>query len=252
MPTFNTAHLNLNTPLYPSQIKYFRGSIIELVMSMKPVFDVMQIPTDLFHNHNEESDNPMDTLTRFPLIQYHIHNRKASITGIGKGADALNVLVMNKREELNIPSEVMPFQHKHVMELQKTPVLYRMYGWLGLNEDKYELYQKTAKLIDKVPILEQSLTNSILRFAETQNWDKHKKIETFIHDIGNSEYKRFKNFSLKSFDLTFGCNISLPENICLGKGCSMGYGKIQLLPNKKNQILKNKYSVPGENTIVLS
>lgn len=252
MTTFNTAHITLDSTLYPSQLKYFRGSIIEHAMRMKDVFASMQIPTDLFHNHNEESENPSDTITRFPLIQYHINNRRASISGIGKGADALNLLVMNKREELHIPEGIMPTQIQHTLALQKKPIMYRMYGWLGLNEDKYDLYQKSARLMDKIPILEQSLTNSILRFSENMGWDKHQKIEAFIHEIGHCDYKRFKNFSLKAFDLTFGCNVALPENICIGKGCSMGYGKIQLLPNKKNQILKNRYNVPGENTIVLS
>lgn len=84
-------------------------------------------------------------------------------------------------------------------------------------------------------MLERIVIGNVLSMAGGLNMFVDKRIVAKITSI--REYPRtiqFKGVKMVAFDVNFLTNIELPENVGLGKGCSIGFGVVEKLRNKKN------------------
>ena len=228
----NILSLNFDIPLFPRQIKSFASQIIKNVDLNKSKFVSSGIDLNVFHNR----DNNNSSIYRYPLIQYQIANRKASIMGINQGAAALQVLLDYRPQFVNIEGVNYPFvlnekiSENSVLNLDKQLFSFRMFKWLPLNSDNYHKWQSCSTLIEKVELLNKCLFGHIMFFLKNMDStiDKNELI-VFLTNIDKKSKIKDYNVEKIAFDVTFDCNINLPSLICLGQSSAFGFGKIRPL-----------------------
>ena len=237
-----------NLPLYPRQIPQFRGAIIEKAMAMKDKFHEANLPTDYFHNHKEETEGEIKY--RYPLIQYQLYRKQASITGINEGAKALALFLQNNDGKLKMENRERFFgmtgfpqiQH-HEVRLLAEPKTYRLYKWLGLNQRNFEVYETLDSVFEKMELIERILQNHVIEMLRhlgkpvEEKWDIGLKIND-LHKVG---WANVHGNRQRVFDLNFSAKVDLPMNAGLGRSTAFGFGKqvthITRKPAKKDDLL---------------
>lgn len=239
-----------NLPIFPNQLRYFRGAVIERVMTLKHVFEAAGILTDLFHNHTEqiaitseiEQDLPdgRDTQFRYPLIQYKIRHQNASIIGIGEGAQALQLWLSLAGDQLILQGRAIPLEihyHHHSgwsPKLGSKTVFYRLNKWLPFNAQKFQEWKSREKLSDRVDLLDKLLWGHLFYFLEgVEVMVDRKSLNIYLSTIDMMSFKDSYGIKRLALDVTFGTNLLLPEEIGLGQGVSIGYGKVQKISVRK-------------------
>lgn len=239
--------ITFDLPFFPSMLKKLRGAIIESVMQYKPVFEAAGIPTQVFHNHTEPklvmvsdggedlSEAPKhDRTWDYPLVQYKIRHKKAEIMGIGPGAQAVQLWMSLVGETLTVNGEEVSLAvntHNHTQwkpELTETARLFRLNKWLPLSAKNYQAWQEMPKLSDKVKLLDGILWGHIFHMAKGVGFEIDKdRFELYTSTIDMQTYKNCFDIKKLALDITFCTNLNLPEEIGLGQGVSIGFGKVQ-------------------------
>ncbi len=224
---------NFDIPIYPRQLKNFRGSVIEAVLKLKNRFSEAGIDTELFHNRWEEKDFEQKHY-RYPLVQYHINGRKASITGISEGAEALQLLLEYRPAKLKFDNTEHEFNlfNKESQEIDNIlldeAVAYRIYKWLPLNPENFKIWNSNKRLSDKIVLLEKCLFGHIKSYLQVYSKEiPDKKIEVYLRNIGKESLVMLHKHKRLAFDLSFYSNINLPQFIGLGQSPAHGFGKIR-------------------------
>ncbi len=198
----------------------------------------------LFHNHIDDEH----LRYQYPLIQYKLINRKASVISIDEGTDEIPALFANKQLEARIDGEPVTFvlEDLHARQwtigIWNTDFYYSMQNWLGLNENNYSLYQKSETLEERCLLLERVLTGNILSLAKGLNYFFEQPVVVKILKVKRENVKRYKGTLLSAFDLEFRTNVSLPDYISLGKGASLGFGAIRHMKEKEENKNEEQYS----------
>lgn len=230
---------NFSIPIYPRQINQFRGAIVEMAMKLKDKFSEKDISTELFHNHYEETRFEK-TINRYPLIQYQVSNKVATITAIGEAVPALQLLLDYRSPYLEFNNTKYAFKLGSKEEFNWEPVLlenpvgYRMFKWLALNPQNHEKYQSLDSLQERARLLDNCIHGHVLLFLKALGVEG-LEAQSWIRSIGKEEWPNIYNKSYHAFDVTFMCNINLPELIGLGQAVSHGFGKIRLLNKRKEE-----------------
>ena len=204
------------------------------------------IATDLFHNHYEEhwhhqNDELPANHQRYPLVQYKLHHRRAELVGIGVGAIALQLWLQTSGGSINIAGKAHPIKIRAFQPLEWQPkllaqaVVYRMNKWLPLNPANYRTWQATPRLIHKAELLDKALWGHLFYFTECLEVNLPRdRLELFVSNIDRQTYKRCYGVQKMAFDITFTTNLNLPNEIGLGQGVSLGFGKLQRLPQLRS------------------
>lgn len=235
MTNITTAIFDL--PLRPQHITRFRAGIIENVLMLKEKFREAGINTELFHNRFEDK-NFLQKHYRYPQIHYFVTNNKGSITAIGDGVKALQLLLDYRPEKIRFNNKQYSFvlqekiEQQWIAEQQDKHTAYRMYKWLALNPDNYRKWEQTPRLTERVKMLEDCIHGHILQLLKSTDND-HLKPDVYLRSIGKEEWVKLHEKSKLAFDITFCCNINLPELIGIGQSPAHGYGKIRLLNQSK-------------------
>ena len=237
-----------NIKLFPGQVSHFRGAIVEKAMTMKDKFEAANLPTDYFHNHKEDTKNQLKY--RYPLIQYQLYRKKASITGINEGAKALAFFLQHNDGLLKMEGKQHTFaivgfpqiQHFEVKQIAE-PKTYRLYKWLGLNQQNFALYEKMDSIHEKMHLLERILENHIIEMLRhlgkpvTEKWD----IDLKIKDLHKVAWANVHGYRQRVFDLNFSARVDLPANIGIGRSTAFAFGKqiphIRRKEDKKDDLL---------------
>ena len=88
---------------------------------------------------------------------------------------------------------------------------------------------------ERLAFLERILTGNILSFAKGIGIHFEQQITCSISEILRTDIIEYKNIKMTSFNLLFKSNVSLPDNIGLGKGVSLGNGTIHMIKTKNTQ-----------------
>lgn len=199
------------------EIPLFRGGVIKVVKDA----DV------LFHNHIGDTYR-----YRYPLIQYKRINKKAVIVCLAEGADAFGEFFRNGNFNLQIGKRNAQMEisqisaHQELIQIWDSSFEYHLNKWLALNQANYNSYLEMDSIADKMLFLEKTLIANILSMAKTLGIYFEKQVNVAITEIGIPRSTVYKGVKLMTFDVRFKTNVSLPDNIGLGKGCSVGYGMI--------------------------
>ena len=207
-------------------ITAFRGAIIEKVGRENL----------LFHNHL--GDNTF--LYKYPLVQYKIIKGCPAIFCLDAGVEEIHKLFGQKNWVVNLKGVESKLEVED-LNLTSSELLvngqlktYTIRRWQALNEVNYRKYQALDSMVERLQMLERILVGNILSFAKGVDWHIDEKIQVKILNTPLLKPGRMKDVTVNAFDLTFRCNVSLPDWMGLGKGASTGFGVI----NSKRKLMK--------------
>lgn len=221
-----TLTVTYDTEICYKEIPLFRGAVLHSMGDRANL---------LYHNHIGEDSFRYS----YPLIQYKRLGGKAAIVCIEEGADVIgqflsestNSMMIGDREVKCKTDRIVPA--KILMQTWNTPFSYQIYRWLPLNKINYKKYQETEGVIEKVVLLEKILKGNLLAMLKGLGIFLEDELKVKIINIGDSYILHNKGIALMAFNVVFNCNLSIPDNIGIGKNASIGYGVIHR--KKKNQ-----------------
>jgi hypothetical protein len=222
-------HIIFSEPIQAYEITKFRAAVIEKTKR----------ESTLFHNHIDDNS----FIYRYPLIQYKVTDKKASMICLAEATEDIHYLLKQKkfdfrigRENLNYEIDDVRLKYEQIQTWDES-FTYNIHNWMALNQDNYREYQKLRSLIERMQFLEQILEKHIRIFMEAMLSEVPVPLTVKLQEIKGEKHIEYKGVFHLTLSLNFTCNLSLPNYIGLGKGVSVGFGivkKITDLPNHKN------------------
>jgi len=177
-------------------------------------------------------DNSIN-IYRYPLIQYKVTDRKASLVCLKEATEDIHYLLKQKKFDFRIGQEQLLYEIDDVrlkyerIQTWDTDFQYNMLNWIALNQDNYELYKSKTSLWEKIKLLEEILEKHIRIFMESMNAEEIVPLKVRILDIKSEKHIRYKDIFHLTFCINFSCNLSIPNYVGLGKGVSVGFGNVK-------------------------
>ena len=209
--------VTFDTGISYKEIPLFRGAVLNSMGGKANM---------LYHNHIGS-----DTFRySYPLIQYKRIGGKAAIVCIEEGADvigqflseAANSIKIGEREARCNTERIVPA--KILMQTWKSTFSYQIYRWLPLNRANYLKYKEAEGMIERIAILENILKGNILSMLKGFDIYLEDELIVKITNLSEPYLLHNKGIGLMAFNADFSCNLSIPDNIGLGKNASIGYG----------------------------
>ena len=210
-----------NTPLKQSEIRKFRGAVIQAAGE----------ENTLFHNHNGHGFN-----YRYPFIQYRIIGGKAAIVCLNEGIEQAQALFANGfvGRELILGNENRGTiaidsirQQEFSLQTLDIPIAYRITRWLPLNQQNYKAWRQIENEEERIAKLNAILIGNIISFAKGIGWQIDAPLRCAIDASSiTTRQIQYKGQSLISFSLTYSLNIFFPIGLGLGKGVSSNCGVV--------------------------
>lgn len=219
-----------DTVISYKEIPLFRGAVLNSMGDRANL---------LYHNHTGKNTFRYS----YPLIQYKRIGGKASVVCIEEGADVIGQFLSEAIESVRIGereahcSTERLSPAKILVQTWKSTFSYQIYRWLPLNKANYLKYKEAEGMIDKLSILENILKGNILSMLKGLDIFLEDELVVKITNLSEPYILHNKGVGLMAFNADFNCNLSIPDNIGLGKNASIGYGVIR---RKKKDIQQNK------------
>lgn len=212
--------IKFDSSIKRQEVPLFRGAVNVVTKDAENV---------LFHNHERGNYR-----YSYPLIQYKRIGGKATIIGINEGADTLlsqtyKLSTNYKLGDRNVKMEIASMEPATHEVKSNQFAEYKLWQWLPLNGDNYHEYNKTRSLRERVIMLEKILKGNIISLAKGLGVHIDYDIVADITDITSERLVTNKGTKLMAFDIKFISNVSIPNNIGLGKSASVGYGVVERL-----------------------
>lgn len=228
MPSVRYLSIRFDQNIFPYEIHRFRAAVIEKTRRAAPHF----------HNHQPDGSS----IYRYPLIQYKVTFRKASIVCLNEGADEIHHLFQQPDIELRVGDKQLLYSvenleaHYHRVQLWQHSFDYCLLNWLALNQHHHQRWQELEDdPTEQINLLQSILTGNILAFAKGIGWHVEAPLQVEITKIKQIKPLPFKGRKMLAFTLNFRSNASLPNYIGLGKGASVGFGVVKRVrPEKEN------------------
>ena len=229
MPKIRFLRIRFDHPIFPYDIPRFRAAVIEKTEREAP----------LFHNHHGDSGY----MYRYPLIQYKVTYKKASIICVNEGADEIHHLLQHRDMTLRVGDKVNNFSVEDVdlgyfqVQTWQSSFDYSLLNWLALNQVHHRRFlELEGNDTEQLQLLESILTGNILSLAKGIGWTVDEQIQVKITELKRLKMLPFKKRQVLAFTLNFQSNVSLPDFVGLGKGASVGFGVVKgiHLNNHKN------------------
>jgi hypothetical protein len=216
--------LTFNTPLHPGNITAFRAAMAECA----------GLEHELFHQHDNSSDAKGQKLHwKYPLIQYRVAQGLAKIVGINAGADAIRKhLLPNLPSQITCAGQIMDLSqctiHKQDIPLSITDSAqaFGVYGWLALNKQNYETWQKGNDEVAQLRTLDQAITGHLRAFAEGVDLSWAKLIQANITAILDVKKVKWHGTDLVRFDVQVESCFVPPPEISIGRMSAYGFGEV--------------------------
>ena len=208
-----------NTVISSREIPLFRGAVLHALGEQANL---------LYHNHTGEHTFRY----AYPLIQYKRIQGKAAIICIEEAIDTLVQLLKGVSGPIQLGRReaecevVHIYSSKEQIQINDHFTSYRLLQWLPLNSNNYSEYQQADGILQKVQLLEHVLTGNILSFLKGVDIHIEEQLEVRITDILEQRPATYKGVPLMAFGIEFKTNLSIPQNIGLGKSVSVGYGTL--------------------------
>lgn len=248
--TVATCLLQFPFSLLPSELAAFRGAVIHAAAELKSVFEQAGIPTNLFHNHDEEEAGKR--LIRQPLIAYQLPEpaEKADrtdngqgfpcLSGAGAGATAIALLATNMPRQLRIYNRRFTTTGFTLQQLplpvqpQKTWAEYALHQWLALNPNNHSRYLADNRFAHRVQLLQEVLNKNIQGWYQAAGHPQAaEQVQLYLTEITRIQHQPSGQLgrNMLLIDASFACNMALPPGMALGNAAARGFGVVQ--PIKK-------------------
>ena len=209
------------------EIKFFRGSVIRCIGKQGSV---------LFHNHASDDQYRYS----YPLIQYKRLNGKAAIVCVEEGVDIIGqfltefsgTLAIGERQVACNIGRILPA--RILVQTWGEMFNYHISRWLPLNSQNYQCYKDIEGVVEKVSFLENILKANLLSMLKGLDIHLEKELILKITDISEPYLLYNKGVKMMAFNADFKCNLSIPNNVGIGKNASIGCGIVHQLRKDKD------------------
>lgn len=221
-----------DTDISYKEIPLFRGAVL------KSLGDKANV---LYHNHTGGETFRYS----YPLIQYKRLNGNAAITCIQEGADIIGQFLSEAPETIVVGEKTMKCKVTRVLPARilvqtwDVPFKYHLTRWLPLNSQNYAIYKSTEDENDRKAMLENILKGNLLSFLKGIDIHLENELLVRITQLSDSYIIYNKGIGMMAFNADFTCNLSVPNNLGIGKNASIGCGiihqeKLQKTGNKES------------------
>lgn len=208
-----------NAELNQNEIQYFRGAVL------KETGEEVNI---LFHNHNGDGFR-----YSYPLIQYKRIGGQAAIVSIEQGADIIGQFISRMSGEINIGKKMVNISIEKVIPARirvqtwTQSFSYYLNHWLPLNSKNYNVYKDLESDEEKKLLLERILKGNLLSMLKGIDIHLEQELKVKIIQLSEPKVVKYKDTALMMFNIEFQSNLSIPNNIGIGKNTSVGYGIVK-------------------------
>lgn len=228
MRYIKTLTILFDTEINQKEIPLLRGAVL------KKLGDNANI---LFHNHL-----PNNTFRySYPLIQYKRIFGKAAIVCIEDGVNLIGQflssldgpLMIGKREiELNT-NRIQPA--RLLVQTWDNSFSYQINRWLPLNSKNFLLYQALTGDVERIAFLENILKANLLSMLKGLDIYLEQEIVVNISQVSEPFYVYNKGVKMIAFTADFTSNLSIPNNLGIGKNASIGCGVVHQMNSEHKQ-----------------
>lgn len=213
--------------IHQNEVPLFRGAVIK---------SLGEHPNLYFHNHLEGDKFRY----AYPLIQYKRLGGKAAIVCVEEGVDIIGQFLTEVNGTLNIGDRQVTC---HTDKIQPARILlqtweemfcYHISRWLPLNSKNYQLYQNIEGVVERVSFLENILKANLLSMLKGLDIHLDKELILKMTEISDSYLIYNKGVRMMAFNADFKCNLSIPNNLGIGKNASIGCGIVHQLRKDKD------------------
>ena len=219
---------NTNPPLLNTE--WLREAVNKLMRDKRETLEGDGADVSLFFNHDPETGK---TRIGYPLIIYHFLNGIFYITGINKGAAALELVAAHYATPFSIDTVVFQGFIKEntvgefTLGITKVTHSYSLIEWLPLHHKDLKAYRKmnlAAKVTELNNRLEKHISGELGKYLII-NLDTLNVVITDITKVYPHPVM-YKGYQFPAFDIQFKTNVSLPGMITLGNNKALGYGRV--------------------------
>lgn len=209
--------IQTDTDIHQNEVPLFRGAVLNCLGERANL---------LFHNHIDDDKFRYS----YPLIQYKRIGGKAAIVCIEEGVDTIGqfltetdgIIKIGEREVTCNTRQIQPT--RLLIQTWENPFKYHISRWLPLNAKNYQLYQTTEGLVERISLLENILKGNLLSMLKGLDIHLEHELIVKITNISDSYILYNKGVGLTAFNADFNCNLTIPNNVGVGKNASIGYG----------------------------
>ena len=220
--------IRFNESISAREIPLFRGAVIN---SMHGTANL------LFHNHIGDSKLRYD----YPKIQYKRLGGQASVVCVEDGADTIGQFLSEAGGKLKLgeremrceihnikPARILVQTWEHMFE-------YHLARWLPLNSKNYQEYKTLESLSERISFLEDKLKGNLLSMLKGLRIHLDDELKVVFTQISEPYLVRNKGVKLMAFNVDFKSNLSIPNNLGIGKNASIGFGTIMQMQKEKEE-----------------
>ena len=210
-----------------NEIPLFRGAVIH---------SLGEHPNVYFHNHLYDDKFRY----AYPLIQYKRLESKAAIVCVEDGVDIIGQFLTEVNGTLTIGDRQITCNTGRIqparilVQTWEEMFNYHISRWLPLNSQNYQRYKGIEGVVGKVSFLENILKANLLSMLKGLDIHLEKELILKITEISDSYLIHNKGVKMMAFNADFKCNLSIPNNIGIGKNASIGCGRVHQLRKGKD------------------
>ena len=207
--------------IHQKEVPLFRGAVINSLGEKANL---------LFHNHLADAKFRYS----YPLIQYKRLGGKAAIVCIEEGVDLIGQFLTETSDTLKIGDREIEWSTRRMqparllVQTWEETFKYHISRWLPLNPKNYHLYQNFEGLVEKIALLENILKGNLLSMLKGLDIHLDQELIVKITQVSEPYILYNKGVGMTAFNADFNCNLTIPNNVGVGKNASIGYGIVHL------------------------
>ena len=222
-----TLTIQTDADIHQKEVPLFRGAVLNSLGEKANL---------LFHNHLEDDKFRYS----YPLIQYKRLGGKAAIVCVEEGADLIGQFLTETSDTLKIGDREIEWSTKRIqparllIQTWEDTFKYHISRWLPLNSKNYHLYQNTEGLVEKIALLENILKGNLLSMLKGLDIHLNQELIVKITQVSDPYILYNKGIGMTAFNADFNCNLTIPNNVGIGKNASIGFGIVHLEKKDNN------------------
>lgn len=222
-----TLTIQTDADIHQKEVPLFRGAVLNGLGEKANL---------LFHNHLDDDKFKYS----YPLIQYKRLGGKAAIVCVEEGTDLIGQFLTEASDKLIIGDREIEWSTRHIqparllVQTWENTFRYHISRWLPLNSKNYQLYQNIEGLVEKIDLLENILKGNLLSMLKGLDIHLDQELIVKITQISEPYILYNKGIGMTAFNADFNCNLTIPNNVGVGKNASIGYGIVHLEKKDNN------------------
>ena len=128
----------------------------------------------------------------------------------------------------------MPLDIKTDIEIAFNLIFQKFYIFFFTHRSDKSCYQNIEGLVEKIDLLENILKGNLLSMLKGLDIHLDQELIVKITQISEPYILYNKGIGMTAFNADFNCNLTIPNNVGVGKNASIGYGIVHLEKKDNN------------------